>query len=281
MSVRVACTGCSRRFVVPETLLGKSVKCPKCATPFVAQPATDMAPGRAGNGNFDETTSGGATGVKAGAKRKGGCLAIAILSVLAVSCMGMCTVGGLVAWLASGRGPGVALLLPVDWKPFNSSDYGFTILMPDGKAAKSKQSDARVADQAVETQEFLAKGNAPGAIYSVHCFDLPDAPKPEEFFNGVKNKLTAGFPNGKIAGEEFLTMIDQPGREYTLDLPGNKVVVRRAYVVECRVFIITAQTSEVVGRGEPQVLRFVHHHEHAAVEDETDARVARRRDRRP
>ena len=219
MPIRAVCPGCNGRFNAPDQLLGKPTKCPKCATRFTVQ-----AEGAANNPAPPEETA-----APPRKRRLVGILAaLGVMGFLMCGCLG---IGGLAffgGWLSSPS-----------WQEYTSPEGGFTVLMP-GKPAVEKKAVASIADAANLTEVAL-KGPPSDSWYAVHFYDLTDLPLDRDaFFNQVKDKAVAANAGSKAGADQFLTILSHTGKEFTIDLGNQKTLTRRVYLVENRVFVISA-----------------------------------------
>src|SRR5262249_4422784 len=127
-----------------------------------------------------------------------------------------------------------------EWKVFAPPGGCFSILMPATPAHSTKK-ETQAPEGGAEVQQFLAKAPQSDVQYSVHYFDVSDVP-PSSYQFLVQMKMYASMAltgSGPAQDEKEITLKLYPGREYTFDLPGKKTALRKIYLVENRVFLLT------------------------------------------
>src|SRR5262245_56674083 len=83
--------------------------------------------------------------------------------------------------------------------------------------------------------------------YRVQFYDLKEAPINNHlFYSQLKDKLLAQTPDSKAGEEQESKLQEFTGIEFTADLPNAKSVTRRAYVVDNRVYILTAESPQAL-----------------------------------
>jgi uncharacterized protein YkwD len=123
-----------------------------------------------------------------------------------------------------------------DWKPFASTEGGFTVLLP-AKAAQKEQADPKIVG-ANKIREVSAELPA-ARQFSVQFYDLTDRPINDYlYFSWLKNHLLD--KGGKLAREQEVASGAYPCREITVDLADDQLLIRRIYLAEARVFLVTA-----------------------------------------
>jgi len=148
-------------------------------------------------------------------------------------------VGGLI-WLLSGSSGG-------QWKEYSPNGGGFSVLLP-GSPDQKDSSDPKLIS-ASRIREAAASGSK--ASYTVQYYDLPDKPINNYlYFSWLKNYLLSS--GGKLAFEQDIAQGSYPGKEVTVDLPDDQVLVRRMYVADSRVYWLTARYPKTASTAEVQ-----------------------------
>lgn len=228
--IDIACPACSASYKVPETLLGKSLKCKGCQASFVAaaalptpaSPFADLpasAPADA-PGPTPEKPKGG----------RGKAIVLvggAILGVLVVSSL---------LWFF--------VLGGVSWQEYTSKEGGFAVLVP-GSPTPGKTNDEKMG---VELKEIVAKPSKSGPTYTVQYADLREKPINDYLYlSWMKHKLLNEMKAGKLSEEQEIKLGSHTGRQVTLDLPDDQRLVRRMYLADQRIYLVTAQYPRTTG----------------------------------
>jgi len=231
MPIRAVCPGCNGRFNAPDQLLGKTTKCPKCSTRFTVSSADAPASAPAAD-DAPPPRQRRWLGILA---------ALGVMSFLMCGCLG---VGGFFVARGWFSGP--------TWQEYTSPEGGFTVLLP-GKPAVSKKAVASIAD-GTDVTEVALQGPPADSWYAVHFYDLTELPLDRDaFFNQVKDRTLAAHAGATAAADQVLTILSHTGKEFTIDLGNQQTLTRRVYLVENRVFVISAQQPTA---GAPERTRF-------------------------
>ena len=235
MSVSTQCPNCNRRFAAPDHLLGKGVKCPQCGNQFLVQaaPAMAMAGGaRPASSAIRSSPSHGGPGsgtmLPDGGRRSGGFPMKAALIAAGV----LLGLGLLYAAYSMLFGGGLS-----GWAEYTSNDGGFSVLMPGTPKPESK-TDAKITSGSIqEISQPLSS-----STYSVHYFDMPQKPYNDYLkFTHLRSVLLSEKSGSKVLRQSEKKSGTYPGWEVTVELPSDRTMVRRYYVVNARVFWVTAQ----------------------------------------
>jgi uncharacterized protein YkwD len=223
MMVDIACPACAAAYKVPDTILGKNLKCKACQTPFVAKTA---APAPAVS---DLPAPSPAEAGKPPPSGRARAVAVVVLGVGVLAVVGGLAVGAYY-WLRSSSGP--------EWQEFASKEGGFFVMVPTAPA-QSKAADAKMG---VELREFVAKPPKSAITFTVGYADLPDKPINDYLYlSWLKHNTVTSTPNAKLAEEQEVTQGGHTGRQFALDLPDEQRLTRRMYLVENRVYLVSAQ----------------------------------------
>jgi hypothetical protein len=254
MSLRANCSSCNQKFNAPDNLAGKTIKCPKCGgrvtipdgmMPAPAKPNSGIKPTRPSaiprNSKLPQPAA--PPPKKSGSK----VLLFVLLGVGLLGCCGLTSgLGGAYVFFFRDRGQGSA-----EWREFASKEGGFKVLMP-GTPDQAKKPDPKLAEDGGTVHEFVAKGVA-DTTYKVQFYDLKEVPLNNHLY--LKDKLLAQNPDSKDPRSEQISLKEHAGIEMTADLPNEKSVTRRAYVVENRVYILSAEAPQAIA-GTSEVKQF-------------------------
>jgi hypothetical protein len=166
--------------------------------------------------------------------------------------VGVAGLGALGVWgltsLFGGNGTG-------SWAEFTSAEGCFTVILP-GTPEYAKKTDPRLAEGSLPIHEYVAKDGRGQVTYSVQYFDLWEQPINNYLYlRHLERRDAASFSGGKVGGERNITWRKHGGREYTVELPEQKAVIRRAYVVEHRVFLLSVAGPASI-KAAPETSRF-------------------------
>lgn len=119
------------------------------------------------------------------------------------------------------------------WKPFSSSEGGFSILMPVTPTQKRQTTDNN-AHVSLNANLFTASLEEGKVTYSVSYTNFPDevAQLPPNF---LLDSLAARFTNDrniKLINQQDISLGQYPGKEFKFEVPGEKLVKYRAYLVK-------------------------------------------------
>lgn len=263
MSLRASCSSCGQKFNAPDNLASKTIKCPKCGGRVTIPAGNGMGgppnPGTKPNSGIKPTRPSAIPGKSSGIQPAGAAVPAkksrgkALLFVLlGVGMLGCCvsTAGGVGGYLWL-RSQGSA-----EWREFASKEGNFKVLMP-GTPNQAKKPDAKLAEDGGAVHEFVASGGL-DTTYRVQFYDLKEAPINNHlFYSQLKDKLLAQHPDSKAGDEQESKLQDFTGIEFTTDLPSAKSVTRRAYLVDNRVYILTAEAPQAVAVvAAPEAKRF-------------------------
>jgi uncharacterized protein YkwD len=248
MSLRATCSSCNQKFNAPDNLAGKTIKCPKCGG-RVTIPGAIMptAPGKPNSGIKPTRPSAIPRNSKLPQpaatappkKSRGKVLLFVLLGVGVFACCVPVTIvgaGALYFWNSASN---------FEWREFASNEGGFKVLMP-GKPNQGKNGDSQLADDGAAVHEFVAKGLF-DTTYKVQFFDLKEPPLNGHLYcTQLKDKLLGTNPEAKEASSQESSLQEHKGIEFSADLPNSKSVSGRAYVVDKRVYILTAEAPQAL-----------------------------------
>jgi hypothetical protein len=234
MSIATQCPQCGQRFSAPDQALGQSVRCSQCGNAFIVQSLPGAAPPAARN---SLSRSGpAAASSKPAATRPVPAKEPAKRSLWLGLVMAALFLGGLgtavfFAWRFFSGGP------TLDWKEFVSAEGGFTVLMPTNPV-QTDQDDPKI----VTVGKIHEVGTKPAGArtFTVHYYDLADRPINDYlYFGWLKNRLLE--KGGKFRRENEISPSAYPCKEIVVDLADDQILVRRIYLAEARVFLLTAE----------------------------------------
>ncbi len=233
MSIATQCPKCGQRFSAPDHALGQSVRCSQCGNAFIVQlpagaapPAARTSISRSGPAIASKLTVSRPIVAKEPAKRS---LWLGLL--LAVVFLGGLGTAVFFAWRLFSGGPAI------EWKEFVSAEGGFTVLMPTNPE-QQEHDDPKI----VTVGKIHEIGTKPvGArTFSVQYYDLADRPINDYlYFSWLKNRLLE--KGGKFRRENEISPSTYPCKEIVVDLADDQILVRRIYLAEARVFLLTAE----------------------------------------
>ncbi len=228
--IDIACPACSASYKVPETILGKNLKCKGCQASFVATAASPAPASPFADLPASAPAEAPQPAPEKPQRSRG--KAVVIVSLVAV---GILLVLGLVGFLVFGG---------ASWQEFTSKEGGFAVLVP-GSATPGKTNDAKMG---VELNEIVAKPSKSGPTYTVQYADLREKPINEYLYlSWLKYNLLDSMKDAKLAEEQEIKLGSHTGKQLTLDLPDDQRLVRRMYLVDHRVYLVTAQHPRTTG----------------------------------
>lgn len=127
------------------------------------------------------------------------------------------------------------------WKPFSSSEGGFTILMPVTPTQKSQTTDS--APMSLDAHFFTASLEEGKVTYSVSYTNLPEemAQFPPDL---ILDSLSSRFTNDsklKLLNQKDINLGQYSGKEFKFETPEEILVSYRAYLVEKRLYQVTTE----------------------------------------
>jgi DNA-directed RNA polymerase subunit RPC12/RpoP len=159
-------------------------------------------------------------------------VAVRLLLSLALSAIGY---GGLIAVLLVGF---ILSRFNIgNWQTFTSEEGRFSVQMP-GKPQESTENQAMW-----QVHIFSVVRPAQDLGFFVHYYDLT-VEKPDVNFI-FRNNVRAQLPKGNEVKEQNITLDGFPGREFTVEAANHVTVIRRAYIVKKRVYLVTVSSSRL------------------------------------
>ena len=127
------------------------------------------------------------------------------------------------------------------WKPFSSSEGGFSVLMPATPTQKRQTTDN--THVSLNANLFTASLEEGKISYSVSYTNFPDevAQLPPSF---LLDSLAARFTNDrniKLINQQDISLGRYPGKEFKFEAPGEKLVKYRAYLVKQRLYQVISE----------------------------------------
>jgi hypothetical protein len=224
MTVRLKCPACQKSLKVPETIVGKKIRCPVCPHAFLVQdPAATQAPP-------DEPARRPWWAEPATVGR----------GVLACTGISLLLIGGAIGYglgsrprppanqaAAAGQGDteeeGPAGFADADWKPFRPPGGRFSVSVPV----------ALVRQSAGPSTQVWAGNREGGESFHIFLADVEDAALAAEPFETHCRRVRDDHlrrAKGRLVREQAVTQDGFPGREYQLEVDGGGVVMRLVLV---------------------------------------------------
>jgi hypothetical protein len=135
------------------------------------------------------------------------------------------------------------------WKRFSSPAGGFSILMPGTPIQSQKKVNTK--NGAVEVNIFIVERPQDEVKYTIAYIDYP-----EDYIeilkrnNLVEQAIDAGKKtalqnaNGTLISETKISLGDYLGKEINYTKPGDKIVKHRIFLVERRLYQVSAETTK-------------------------------------
>lgn len=130
------------------------------------------------------------------------------------------------------------------WKPFSSSEGGFTVLMPGIPTEENNNVTTKFGSLTVHT--FYVRRNDE-ALYAVAYSDLPD--NISENSSDIEQLLAeapSGFSEGaggRLVNQQPISLGNFPGREFRLELSEGAIARGRIYLVNKRLYQVVVGTN--------------------------------------
>jgi hypothetical protein len=264
MSVLLACAECGRKLTVPETALGKKVKCPSCQAQFVAaapdQPsaAVQAAPPRTRpDAVADRPPSRRAAGEEGPARReapkKSGSPLLLILGVLGgllVLCAGALGVVGFFFYRAANRAGQEAQrsladaqaavnaakdvknpmkaegIADAEWRDFAPAGGRFSVRVPGSPALTPLPGPGGPT-------KYMLQRPAENKVFVVLYSDAPEVPSPQDLLRRtaqLERDNLVKVSGGTAVAERDVTVGPHPGREVQVRNPAEFFVSRFVFV---------------------------------------------------
>jgi hypothetical protein len=247
MSAILVCPECKRKLRIPETVAGKSVRCPACKTlippalqapaeaiteqkpaaPVVLEEAAPARPRSRPRLEADEDQDDGAPSRTKQVKKRSSTGMILGL-VLAGGCLGMMCVGGGVAalvYFAFNK-----TIPDSDWQTFTPPNGGCTVLMPGTPVAQSLPVPGLTI-----TQYMVERKNINTAFAVAFCDVPPQNVRPSllrDVANSSRDGILAKMSGGKVISEAEISLGNMPGREYQIQPTTRGTFIGRVYLAK-------------------------------------------------
>ena len=130
------------------------------------------------------------------------------------------------------------------WKPFSSSEGGFTVLLPGIPTEENKSVDTKFGSITVHT--FYVRRNNE-SLYAVAYSDLPDSISANSNeINQLLAEAPSGFSEGaegRLVNQEPISLGNFPGREFRLELSEGAIARGRFFLVNRRLYQVVVGTN--------------------------------------
>jgi hypothetical protein len=144
------------------------------------------------------------------------------------------------------------------WKEFAPSQGRFRVLMPGTPVVQEESEDTWAG--LARGKRYLASTGSGGTdsfcAYGVTYADYPErytqTKSPEKILAGQKDALVPS--EGKLLKERPIEIGSSPGIELELEDPAGKILFFRIYLVEKRLYVVTAKYAK--GKRTPEVDAF-------------------------
>jgi len=128
------------------------------------------------------------------------------------------------------------------WHEFSDTQGGFTVMMPEKPTQKTQsQNDG---PRSIDIHTFTASPQGNDVTYSVSYSDVPAGIEqfpPQLVLDSIGLGL-ARDQNIRLLGEQDISLGDYPGKEFKLEISRKVVLRHRAYLVNKRLYQLTAET---------------------------------------
>ena len=162
------------------------------------------------------------------------------VNILLVSILTNCLVGGYPAVQSVRAEPLIQAVQP-EWKEFASPEGGFSVLMPVPPTQKRQSTNSSTLS--LDSNLFTASLEESKVVYSVAYTNFPE--ELAEFPpNLLLDSLSHRFTNDKtikLLSQQDISFGKYPGKEFKFESPGEILVKHRTYIVEKRLYQLTAE----------------------------------------
>jgi hypothetical protein len=218
MTIITQCPDCDQRLRIADSLLGRTVTCPRCATAFRASEApqprrtTSSLPASPGSRprREDDFTDEPPEERDRPRRRKGSGSFLRVGITMALGALVL--VGGLIVALVYYLNRGIP---EAEWKSFSPEGMDCTLLMPGNP--ERKDVDQPTPAGLVRFTQYTVERDRGQALFGVACsnisaWDFPRIPLTDRF-QGCCEGMRANLPNSRLLRETNLELNGQPGKE--------------------------------------------------------------------
>jgi hypothetical protein len=134
---------------------------------------------------------------------------------------------------------------PAGWTDYTSKEGGFTVSMPPGKVVDlNQQANSPAGKMTVYVHSVELPGGA-GAFIVMYtdCPPAVMAAGADKIFEDAKGRIAGSGKGTKITNESKIKIEDHPGREWTIDIPGQGLLKDRIFLVKNRLCQLIASGS--------------------------------------
>ena len=131
-----------------------------------------------------------------------------------------------------------------DWKDYSSPEGRFSVEFP-GTPQQAKQPMQTKVGTLVARLTMLSSSNS--LFYGVLYLDYPKATlekfSADDLLEGSRESAIKRVKGGRLAGEEKISLAGNPGRQFTVDAPGDVRMTVRVYLVMNRLYWLIASVK--------------------------------------
>jgi WD40 repeat protein len=144
------------------------------------------------------------------------------------------------------------------WKEFVSAEGRFRVLLPGEPERKTQQIPTPMG--ACTLYAFVWENKRRDFALLVSYNDYPpvvNGAPPDQVLDGVRDGVVMGTPGARLNGEQRITLHGYPGREVRVDIPGKGTLRNRMYLVQNRLYQLSAPRLGGGGPSEETITRFL------------------------
>jgi flagellar basal body-associated protein FliL len=272
MPITLTCPNCDARLSVPDTVLGKKIRCKKCDEPFVAKRSSrlddeDDRPRKPAvrRRDDDEPRPRGKRMGKSSKKQGGVPILVTLIVIGAVVLIG----GGIAAYflfikedkpadtpVAQAEGAGgpkangvMGPARPIVWVDFTAPDKSFTAKFPQQPARKTEQFQSDIGPIQVDEHEAdtgLVRANVGHASpTSGRAIDGVSLEQIEQVLDSLCTYLVHESTRGREVSRKPIDQDGRPGREMVVERTGGGGgATVRVFVGKGRIWILFIENKQ-------------------------------------
>jgi len=131
-----------------------------------------------------------------------------------------------------------------DWKTFSPEGEGFSVLLPGTPTGETESQASALG--VVESAWFDLEREGDKLAYRVRYDDYP--PGLLGLLNGsqllfARQKRIEYLAEGKIVDEEVIAIDEHEGKQFTIELPNEKIGLYRIYLIDQRMYQLTVKAA--------------------------------------
>ena len=132
-----------------------------------------------------------------------------------------------------------------EWKEFSSQDGRFSVDLPG--TPKQSREKRQTKFGSIDAQLVIYSASK-DIFYGVAYLDYPEsvvkAHRADELLDGASESAVKGVKGGRVAGQEKILLSGNPGRQVTIDAPGNLKLTVRMYLVKNRLYQVISSVGK-------------------------------------